>query len=130
MSVARVFKYASVKIHIIWKIGLVSFILIAAKATYADGTFAACVNNLKIQAQVAGISDKTIAQVLNKARHLPRVIELDRQQPEFTQTFANYFITRINDERIQRGRELLAKHHSLLDQIQRDNTGVTLNLVQ
>lgn len=123
MSVARFFKYASVKIHIIWKIGLVSFILIAAKAAYADGTFAACVNNLKIQAQVAGISDKTIAQVLNKARHLPRVIELDRQQPEFTQTFANYFITRINDERIQRGRELLAKHHSLLDQIQRD-TGI------
>lgn len=109
--------------NIIGKIGLVTFILIAANAVYADNSFTSCVDNLKIQAKVEGISDKTIVQVLSKARHLPRVIELDRHQPEFTQTFANYFVTRISDERIQRGRELLAKHQPLFNKIQRE-TGI------
>lgn len=68
-----------------------------------------------------GISDNTVNQVLNKVKRLPRIIELDRRQPEFTQTFANYFTTRINEERIQRGRELYARHHALLQQIQRES---------
>mgnify|MGYP001594029644 FL=1 len=85
--------------------------------------FSECLARIESQARTEGISDKTVYQVLSKAKHIPRVIELDRRQPEFTQTFANYFSTRINDERIQRGRELLAKHRTLLHQIQQE-TGV------
>lgn len=85
--------------------------------------FSECLARIESQARTEGISDKTVHQVLSKAKHIPRVIELDRRQPEFTQTFANYFSTRINDERIQRGRELLAKHGTLLHQIQQE-TGI------
>jgi len=91
---------------------------------YADNHhFSECISRIESQARTEGISDKTVNHVLNKAKHIPRVIELDRRQPEFTQTFANYFNTRINDERIQRGRELLARHRTLLNQIQQE-TGV------
>jgi membrane-bound lytic murein transglycosylase B len=46
-----------------------------------------------------------------------RVIELDRRQPEFTQTFWTYLRQRVNDQRIKRGQALLATHRDLLDKI-------------
>jgi membrane-bound lytic murein transglycosylase B len=88
-----------------------------------DNDFVECIARIKSQAKAEGISDETVSKVLDKAKYIPRVIELDRRQPEFTQTFANYFTTRINDERIQRGRELFAKHRLLLNQIQQE-TGI------
>lgn len=89
----------------------------------SDDSFGECIARMKSQARAEGISDSTTHQVLSKVRFMPRVIELDRRQPEFTQTFANYFNTRINEERIQRGRELYAKHRALLDRIQHE-TGI------
>jgi membrane-bound lytic murein transglycosylase B len=46
-----------------------------------------------------------------------RVIELDRNQPEFTQTFWTYLRKQVNDHRITRGRALLSKHLDLLNNI-------------
>ena len=85
-----------------------------------NNDFGECIARIKSQAKAEGIPDSTISKVLDKARYIPRVIELDRRQPEFTQTFANYFNTRINDERIQRGRELFTRHRPLLNQIQQE----------
>jgi membrane-bound lytic murein transglycosylase B len=94
----------------------------AAQLVYADDSgFGECIARMKSQARQEGISDNTVNQVLSRVKRLPRIIELDRRQPEFTQTFANYFTTRINEERIQRGRDLYAKHRTLLNQIQRDS---------
>jgi membrane-bound lytic murein transglycosylase B len=50
---------------------------------------------------------------------IPRVIELDRRQPEFTQTFWRYLDARVTEGRIKRGRQLLAEHKDLLDRIER-----------
>lgn len=52
-----------------------------------------------------------------------RVLELDRRQPEFTQTFADYFNRRVTGARIEKGRQILATHRDLLEAI-RDETGV------
>ncbi|OQW82630.1 MAG: lytic transglycosylase [Proteobacteria bacterium ST_bin16] len=96
--------------------------LTCAQPVYADDSgFGECIVRMKSQARLEGISDNTVNQVLSKVKRLPRIIELDRRQPEFTQTFANYFTTRINEERVQRGRDLYAKHHVLLNQIQRES---------
>ncbi|WP_090720250.1 lytic murein transglycosylase [Nitrosomonas sp. Nm166] len=93
-------------------------------AVHADNNqFSECIARIGSQARTVGISDRTVQQVLSKTKYLQRIIELDRRQPEFTQTFANYFNIRINDERIQRGRELLVRYRTLLDQIQQE-TGV------
>jgi membrane-bound lytic murein transglycosylase B len=107
-----------------WKTGwgAAFIILTCAQPVYADDSgFGECIARMKSQARLEGISDNTVNQVLSKVKRLPRIIELDRRQPEFTQTFANYFTTRINEERVQRGRELYAKHHALLDKIQRES---------
>ncbi len=86
--------------------------------------FGTCVVGLQAKARNEGISENTVDQVLGNVKHIQRIIELDRQQPEFTQTFARYFNVRVSDHRIQRGRELLSEHQALLDQIQQ-NTGVS-----
>lgn len=96
-------------------------LMLMHQAEASNPQFGECISKMKDQARSEGISDKTIQQVLGKARYLPRVIELDRRQPEFTQTFANYFNTRINDERIQRGRELFTRHRALLRQIEQES---------
>lgn len=83
--------------------------------------FNECIAKIGVLAKAEGISEKTIQQVLSKAKYNQRVIELDRRQPEFTQTFANYFNSRINEERVQRGRELLARHRSILNKIQQES---------
>ncbi|GKS69171.1 membrane-bound lytic murein transglycosylase B [Nitrosomonas sp. PY1] len=85
--------------------------------------FDTCVARIAERAKMEGISNQTVSQTLSRAKQIPKIIELDRRQPEFSQTFANYFNVRINEERVQRGRELLNRHRTLLNQIQKE-TGV------
>lgn len=61
--------------------------------------------------------------VLDQVSLSERVLELDRRQPEFTQTFADYFNRRVTPERVTRGREVLERNRALLEQIRRE-TGV------
>jgi membrane-bound lytic murein transglycosylase B len=85
--------------------------------------FQSCVAGLKDKALQAGISPKTTDEVLSSVTFLDRVIELDRRQPEFTTTFADYLGKRVNEARISKGRELLREHRKLLDRVTR-STGV------
>ena len=88
-----------------------------------QGAFAQCVVNLQRQARAEGISDQTVDEVLGKVTYVDRVIELDRRQPEFTQTFADYFSKRVTPTRVEKGRRLLAEHAALLARVQ-SKTGV------
>lgn len=47
-----------------------------------------------------------------------RVLELDRFQPEFTQTLGTYLRRGVSDDRIAKGREMLSTHAALLDRIE------------
>ncbi|SFP84330.1 membrane-bound lytic murein transglycosylase B [Nitrosomonas cryotolerans] len=85
--------------------------------------FIDCVSKLQAKARTQSISAATVNQILGKVKHVQQVIKLDRRQPEFTQTFADYFNSRISEERIRRGEVLLEKHRQLLEQIQQ-RTGV------
>lgn len=89
----------------------------------SSGDFQACVAGLKDKALQAGISPQTADEVLSGVTFLDRVIELDRRQPEFTTTFADYLGKRVNEGRISKGRELLREHRELLDRVTRA-TGV------
>ncbi len=89
----------------------------------SSGDFQACVAGLKDKALQAGISPQTADEVLSGVTFLDRVIELDRRQPEFTTTFADYLGKRVNEARISKGRELLREHQDLLDRVTRA-TGV------
>ena len=85
-----------------------------------DADFSTCVKTFTTKAQAAGISNNIIAQSLGKATLNKRVLELDRQQPEFTTTFADYFNRRVTEQRVAQGRELWVKHRALLDQVEQE----------
>ena len=72
---------------------------------------------LREEARGKGISDATLDAALRGLAPVMRVIELDRRQPEFIQTFWTYLRQRVSDARIERGQALLAKHRDLLDKI-------------
>lgn len=84
-----------------------------------EHTFKACIANLDTLAQESGVSDATRTAALAPARYRSDVIGYDRNQPEFVQTFPNYLTKRVNDWRIQKGREMLAKHKTLLASLTR-----------
>ena len=74
-------------------------------------------DELKTEAKRQGISQKTIDNTLIGIKPIPRVIELDRKQPEFTLTFAEYLKRVVSDRRITIGKSKLKKHEELLRQI-------------
>lgn len=89
----------------------------------ANPAFDACADSLIQTARIAGVSPAILDQVRPVLKPDGRVLSLDRAQPEFTTTFAGYFPIRVTDNRVARGRALLAQHAALLQRIQRE-TGV------
>lgn len=92
----------------------------ATVAPLPQPDFATCIPQLQQRARDAGVSAATVENVLAQVQYVPRVIELDRKQPEFSETFRNYLTLRVTDQRIDQGRKLLAQHRALLQQLERD----------
>jgi membrane-bound lytic murein transglycosylase B len=80
--------------------------------------FDTCIDGIRQQAADAGVDRVVTERVLGQVEYLERVIELDRQQPEFTTPFADYLARRVTEQRIQQGRALLQKHRALLERVQ------------
>lgn len=91
---------------------------LAAAPMLSEAGFASCINTFTAEAKKAGISDATIRASLTQATLSKRVLELDRQQPEFTTTFADYFNRRVTEQRVAQGRALWATHRALLDRVE------------
>ena len=91
--------------------------------TQTTSDFDQCLAELGETAVRAGVSRETATAVVAGVEQIERVIELDRKQPEFTTTFADYLNRRVNESRIQQGRELLKTHRDLLNRVTRE-TGV------
>lgn len=66
-----------------------------------------------------GISEATLKRVLPMLDPLPRVVELDRQQPEFSRTFWDYMDRAVSTSRIDTGRKMMVQHRALLDRLTR-----------
>lgn len=79
--------------------------------------FSTWLDGVRREARAAGISEATLDATLSDVAPLARVIELDRRQPEFTQTFWAYLDKRIDTRRVERGRALLGEHHTLLQAV-------------
>jgi membrane-bound lytic murein transglycosylase B len=74
---------------------------------------------LRAEAQKRGIREATLNAALNDLKPLPRVIELDRKQPESTLTYDQYLKLVVPPSRISKGRALLNTHRDLLNQIEK-----------
>lgn len=90
----------------------------AAGAAQTGDDFAEWLAEVKREAAARGISAQTIEKTLGDLEPQTRVLELDQRQPEFTVTFWRYISRAVSDPRIERGRELLARHGPLLRRIQ------------
>lgn len=76
--------------------------------------FAQWLTTFSAQALEAGIRPATVRDVLGKAQWLPRVVELDRAQPEFTRTPWTYLDSAVSPQRIAQGQAQLAAHSAAL----------------
>lgn len=94
-------------------------LLAASKASAASQPFADWVEGLRPEARARGIDDVVFDRALYGVEPIERVIELDRRQPEFAQTFWRYMDTRVTAARIERGRALMAGNEALLAEVQR-----------
>jgi membrane-bound lytic murein transglycosylase B len=106
------------KFKIIVSILIVSFFVLIQQGLCAE-EFSSWLEELRQEARTVGISESTLHEALDNLDPIPRVIELDRRQPEFTQTFWRYLDSRVTEKRIERGRTLLKKHKGLFDTIER-----------
>lgn len=83
-------------------------------AAQPDARFEAWLGELRKEALAKGIAAGTLDVALKDVAPIERIIDLDRRQPEFTQTFWRYLDLRINAQRIKRGRQLLERHKDVL----------------
>ncbi|WP_240778882.1 lytic murein transglycosylase [Shewanella sp. SNU WT4] len=90
---------------------------IAQIVEQSKANFPECVTKLQQQAQAQGINAAIIKASLADAQFVTKVIELDRAQPEFSQTFADYYTKRVTDKRIEQGRALYKEHQVLLNKL-------------
>lgn len=85
----------------------------------SDDAFQAWLAGLRAEAIAQGISVETLDRALTGVEPIPRIIELDRRQPEFTETFWRYLDQRVTEQRIERGRALLGEQAALFREIER-----------
>ncbi len=97
------------------------FILIAiflhVGVAQADPGFDQWLKGLKREARGRGIATSLIDQAFRGVKPLPRVLELDRNQPESTMSFAQYKQHIVSPMRIERGRQMMAQYGDLLQEV-------------
>ena len=97
--------------------GLLSAVTFTSAYAAATQPFEAWVTELKAEAEKQGISRSIFDQAFTGVTPIPRVVELDRKQPEFTLTFEQYLTRVVPDARIQKGRALLKENKALLTEV-------------
>lgn len=85
-----------------------------------EAAFAAWLADLKAEARAKGLTAPAVQQALANLTPRPKVIEYDRRQPEFSQTFWSYAQRAVSPQRVEKGREMLRKHADLLAAVERD----------
>lgn len=80
--------------------------------------FAGWLAAFRAEAVAQGIQPGTFDAAFAGAQPVERVIELDRRQPEFLQTFADYLGRRVTPAQVARGQAMLTEHAALLDAVE------------
>ena len=94
-------------------------LLIFSRQGTCDDEFSGWLDGVRREALARGIRAETLHEALDGLEPIPRVLEMDRKQPEFTQTFWRYLDGRVTEGRINRGRALLQTHQKLLETVEK-----------
>lgn len=87
--------------------------------TPAAKSFETWLADLRVEAAQRGFTAQTIEQTLGHVALIPRVVELDHQQPEVTLTFDQYLARVVNDARAAKARQHLVDDRQLLGRVAR-----------
>lgn len=79
--------------------------------------FAIFLEGVKQEARGKGIGEQTLGAALDGIQPVPRVVELDRKQPEFTLTFEQYLSRTVTPTRVEKGKRKLAEHRAVLEEV-------------
>ena len=94
----------------------------ALGAGASDGpSFEACVADLGTRAAAEGIQEPIWRKAVARTAPVPRVLELDRSQPEFTTPFGRYFGLRVSPGRIETGRQQFKDRRALLQRVYQES---------
>jgi len=77
--------------------------------------FADWIAEFRATAQAQGIDDATLQAAFGDVHYLPRVVELDRAQPEFTRPVWAYLDSAVSAQRVARGLEKLQQVRAQAD---------------
>ncbi len=102
---------------ILLRLAVAATLLSPLAAQAADTDFPTWLRQFRAEALEKGIKPATLDRSLAGVAPIPRVIELDRRQPETTLTFDQYIERVINDRRVDTGRQMLVTHRDLLEQV-------------
>ncbi len=72
---------------------------------------------LKEEALIKGIGPKTVDIVFSKIQPVKRVIELDKNQPEFKLSFDDYLKRVVTNKRVKKGKKLYYENKIILDKV-------------
>ena len=79
--------------------------------------FSVWVEGVRKEALARGVDKEILDVAFKNVKPIPRIIELDRKQPEFTLTF-NQYLTRVASQvRIKKGKKKLAENREALEKV-------------
>jgi lytic murein transglycosylase len=96
---------------------LLSGLVVAALSAFAPSAradFASCVGSLRADAARSGISAKTLDIAFNGLEPDPKVLDLQKQQPEFKTPVWDYVDGLVDDDRVADGKAAMARESRAL----------------
>src|SRR6202453_1650324 len=90
-------------------LGLVVTAALAAFAPSARADFASCVGSLRADAARSGISARTLDVAFNGLEPDSKVLDFQRQQPEFKTPVWDYVDGLVDDDRVADGKAAMAR---------------------
>ncbi|MGH7121914.1 MAG: lytic murein transglycosylase [Acetobacteraceae bacterium] len=94
-------------------------VFLARSGFAASSGFQGFLASVRAEAERRGVAPGAISQAFAGLAPDPKVVELDRHQPEFTETWAEYSAAVLSAERISNGRRLFAANRGLLFRVTR-----------
>ena len=93
------------------------FFIVTTNLLSNELDYSVWLEKFKIRAEKSGISKITIDETLNQVKIIPRVIELDRKQPEFTLTLSQYLNNVVSSKRTKKGIFKIRENWILLENV-------------
>lgn len=98
---------------------LILALCLLVTSAQAQTDFSAWLAEFQLEARARGISQATLDSALRDIQVTPRVIDLDRKQPEFVESLTTYIERRVTPQRVARGQTLLSEYQPLFDEVEK-----------